>query len=178
MLTQEVWTDFYDRIYSFIKKRVNDPDDVRDLIQDIFVKIHGSLHTLANEEKLGSWVYQIVRNTIVDFYKKKKFEVGIDLADIPADGSECYMNEEMAKSVVPFIEQLECNYRDAIRATDINGISQKQFAEMSGLSYSAAKSRIQRARVQLRKLFEQCCKIDADRYGNILDVAIEKKCAC
>jgi RNA polymerase sigma-70 factor (ECF subfamily) len=88
------------------------------------------------------------------------------------------MTAELAQFITPFVDQLECSYRDAIRATDINGMSQKEFAEVNGLTYSAAKSRVQRARVQLRFLFDQCCKIDADKYGNIMDVAIEKKCSC
>jgi RNA polymerase sigma-70 factor (ECF subfamily) len=158
MLTQDVWKDFHDRIFSFIKRRVDNPDDVRDLVQDIFIKIHVNLQTLADKDKLSSWVYQIVRNAIVDFYKKKKPVRGVVLEDVPATDSEPYMNEELAMSIVPFVEQLECDYRDAIRATDLDGMSQKQFAEVNGLTYSAAKSRIQRARVQLRRVFDQCCQ--------------------
>jgi RNA polymerase sigma-70 factor (ECF subfamily) len=55
MLTQDVWKEFYDKVYGFVRKRVADRNDIKDLVQDIFLKIHMNLHSLNDRRKLGSW---------------------------------------------------------------------------------------------------------------------------
>jgi RNA polymerase sigma-70 factor (ECF subfamily) len=57
----------------------------------------------------------------------------------------------------------------ALILVDFEGISQVELAKRIGLSVSAAKSRVQRARTQLRALIEACCQIDTDIYGNFID---------
>ncbi|HCH25404.1 MAG TPA: RNA polymerase sigma factor SigZ, partial [Oceanospirillaceae bacterium] len=54
--------------------------------------------------------------------------------------------------------------------------SQKQLAQELGISYSGLKSRVQRARVDLRQLFESCCSLELDAQGQIMDYDDDKTC--
>ena len=72
MSTEVIWEEFSDRILEFIKRRINDPIDAEDILQDIFIKIHKGLHNLETSEKLLPWVFAISRNTIIDYYRKKR----------------------------------------------------------------------------------------------------------
>src|SRR5687767_6806469 len=110
MSSHEVWNDFHDKVFNFVRKRINSHDDVRDIVQEIFLKIHLNLHALTNRDKLASWIHQIVRNAVADFYKKKKRQITIALPDMPVIEPEGYMNEEFAEFVKPFVEQLECTH--------------------------------------------------------------------
>jgi len=173
--TENIWNNFNKDLLRFIKKRVKDSDAANDLLQDIFVKIHLKLDTLSDKEKLASWVWQITRNSILDYYKKRKFSNAMpdDIEEIkePID-----YNEGFVQCLKPMVNQLPEVYREAIMQTELGNLSQKDLAANLGISYSGAKSRVQRGRQKLYELFTDCCKLTADKYGNILES--ERKMDC
>lgn len=175
--TATIWKEFHRQLYGFIKKRVKDEDLTNDILQDVFMKIHLKLDTLVNEEKLTSWVYQITRNSILDHYKKQKKQVDIpeSLAEIQTEKN---FNSEMNKCLAPMIEQLPEDSKEAIMATELGQLSQKEYAQKLGISYSGAKSRVQRARKQLHQLFNECCKLETDTYGNVIEHDCKTNCGC
>lgn len=165
-MTKDIWDTFHEELYGFIKSRVNDEDLTKDLLQEVFVKIHNRVDSLKQKDKLTSWVYQITRNTIIDYYRSNKlsrvesFDIAEDQDEIPKDFSNC---------LKPFIEDLSHSDKDIIEQTAFKNMSQKEYAELHNLSYSAAKSRLQRARKKLKTAFVDCCKLQSDVYGNIID---------
>jgi RNA polymerase sigma-70 factor (ECF subfamily) len=177
LTTETIWNNFNKELLQFIKKRVNDTDAANDLLQDIFVKIHLKHATLTDSDKLSAWVYQITRNSIIDYYKKHKPAAGILHDGYEAEEPEA-VTEEFGKCLKPFINQLPETYRDALLQTELGKLSQKEFAEKADISYSGAKSRIQRGRQQLLQLFNKCCKVSADKYGNILEYQSKQNCSC
>ena len=56
--TSEIWREFSDKIKAFITKRVDNSAAVDDILQEVFIKIHTKIHTLSDEAKLYSWIYQ------------------------------------------------------------------------------------------------------------------------
>lgn len=174
--TDKIWNEFNKELLHFIGKRVKNREVANDLLQDVFVKIHLKLPTLTDHDKLASWVYQITRNTIIDHYRKLKPQGDLsDTADEPQE-PETY-NSEFSKCLQPFLNGLPDDYREAILQTELGELSQKEFAEKAGISYSGAKSRIQRGREKLLELFNQCCKISADQYGNIMEYQGKNSCS-
>ena len=133
---------------------------------------------LKNEASLKSWIYQIARNSITDYFRKGKFiETEISENFFSVD-NEPTKEDELMPCIKPFIQQLRPNYKQALEFTELENNSQKELAEKMNISYSGAKSTVQRARLQLRKVFEQCCKIEADKYGSILSVTPNSDCSC
>ncbi|ANQ50122.2 RNA polymerase sigma factor SigZ [Flammeovirga sp. MY04] len=159
MNTQQVWNTFKGDLHRFIKFKVNDTSVADDILQDVFIKIHSNLDHLKDEKKLSSWVYQLTRNTIIDYYRKKQLlfkdvegmENQFFIEDSPEDERYC------KECVRPFILELPEDYKDAILKITYENISQKEYAEKNGLAYSTVKSRVQRGRDQLKKSFETCC---------------------
>ena len=72
MSTTQIWNQFSDRIYAFILSRVNDEEVAKDLLQEVFMKIHTKLDGLNNESSLSSWLFTVTRNTIYDYYRQKR----------------------------------------------------------------------------------------------------------
>jgi RNA polymerase sigma-70 factor (ECF subfamily) len=178
MITTElIWQTFHKELFNFIHKRIKDKDITKDILQDVFIKIHLKLKTLNDKDKLASWVYQITRNSIFDYFKKQKLKVPLSDNFIELKEEKVF-NEELVHCLTPMIEQLPAKYREAIIETEIRQLSQKDYAEKARISYSGAKSRVQRARQQLHELFSRCCSIEADKYGNIIEHVCNKECGC
>lgn len=59
-------------------------------------------------------------------------------------------------------------YREALTLTELEGLTQKEAAEMIGISLSGMKSRVQRGRERLRTLFDECCEIGVDARGRAI----------
>jgi RNA polymerase sigma-70 factor (ECF subfamily) len=174
--TENIWADFEGKLLGFITARVSNKEIAKDILQDVFIKIHLHLKKLKSDEKLSSWIYQITRNAIIDYYRKKKIESD-EIPEIPESIDEGNLNQEFYGCLKSHINQLDEKDRDAIVKVSFEKISQKEYAVQNGLSYSAAKSRVQRARQKLNELFTDCCQIKTDKYGNIISSENEN-CNC
>ncbi len=178
MKEEQIIKEFQTKLKKFILKRVNDEDTANDLLQDVLMKIFEAYPGLRNKERLNVWVYRIARNAITDHYRKKKSTH--ELADIPesVETDVESLNRELTGCLKPFIDQLPEKYQDALIQTDLGGMSQKEYARRIGLSYSGAKSNVQRARVKLKELFHHCCLIESDRYGHVISYDPKNGRAC
>ncbi len=177
MVEERIINNFNGKLEKFIAGFVKDQSAVQDILQDALLKIYIAYPNLKNKEKLTSWVYQITRNTIYDHFRKKQNDV--PLFDLPNDPSEApSLNHELLDCIKPFVKQLPEKYKDALLQTDLGGLSQKQYAKKIGLSYSGAKSIVQRARIKLKALFNECCQIESDKYGQIMSYHHKKACGC
>ncbi|CAN7201894.1 RNA polymerase sigma factor SigZ [Paenibacillus sp. LjRoot153] len=172
MNTEEVWKSFYNPLRNFIVKRVKLVHDADDILQNVFMKIHANLDTLKDDQKLQSWIYQITRNCIMDYYRKEKLQLKVELpTDLPLEDTED-LNEaikEIASCIRPMVQQLSDNYKHALELTELGNYTQKQLSEQLGISFSGAKSRVQRGREKLKELLLSCCNFEFDRLGNIID---------
>ncbi|MED2969204.1 RNA polymerase sigma factor SigZ [Bacillus subtilis] len=176
MNIENLWDQFHQPLKTYISHRVNDQSIVDDLLQIVFMKIQVHLPNLIDEQKIDSWIYRITRNTIIDFYRTKKTsEILPDDLHFNNSAEEENFTKEAAVCIRSTIKRLPEKYREALELTEFQGLSQKELSEKLGISYSGAKSRVQRGRGKLKQLLEGCCHIEADRYGNIVDFRILKE---
>jgi RNA polymerase sigma-70 factor (ECF subfamily) len=77
-VAEELWRDVHERLTAFVAQRVDQPADVADLVQTVFLRAHQHMSALADEERLLPWLFQITRNAIVDYYRSpaRRREVG------------------------------------------------------------------------------------------------------
>ena len=161
---------FYQNLRKFISKRVSEPKDVEDILHDSLFKAQRRIDQLNTNTKLTSWLYQIVRMSIIDFYRQKGRTTELD-DSIIANVYETKGNHNaaMGRCVKGMINQLPEKYRTALVLTELEGISQVALSEQLGLSKSGAKSRVQRGKQLLKFLLLKCCDIHTDRRGNVVD---------
>lgn len=79
--------------------------------------------------------------------------------------------------LIKFIERLPEDYRDIIMDSEIHGIKQKDLTEKYSLAYPSIRSRVQRGRSKLKEMLLDCCSIELDRRGNIMNVTSKKSCS-
>ncbi len=166
------------QLLAFIVRRVSDRNVAEDILQDVILRIDRHADELAHVSTVSGWVHEIVRNAIIDHYRRavvrreRPVGTGTEL-DRPTPASPetgpAELRAELAMCLEPLLAQLPAIYRDAIRLTDRDGLTQADAAARIGLSTSGMKSRVQRGRAQLRSLFAGCCEIEFDRRGGVID---------
>lgn len=169
-----IWNTFNKDLYKFILSRVKDKDASKDILQDSFIKIQKNISTLKDEKSLKFWIYKITYNSIIDHFRKINYDKNEFKDNFDYENSENKITgnnktSELAECIIPFINKLPEIYKEALTLTEFKNYSQLELAEHLGISYSGAKSRVQRAKIKLREIFEDCCNITTDSYGNILE---------
>lgn len=162
------------RLRPFIARRVP-PSEVDDVMQDVFLHMQQGLPGLRDDQRLGPWLYQVARRAIVDHHRSRArhpLVVGEAEHELPdehgLDEPETSVECTLSMYVAPFVAMLPSPYREALTLTELEGMTQKQAAEMAGISVSGMKSRVQRGREQLRGLLEACCEIALDARGRVI----------
>ncbi len=167
------WQDHKVRLERYIARQIQDESLVDDLMQEVYFKAHTRQHTLKSKESVGGWLYRIAQNTIMDHFRQQKHWVALpDALEQPEVDDSERIYQELMVSLVPLMNELPEKYRVPLQMAELDGMSQKEVAEKLGLSLTAAKSRIQRARAKLRKGFTDCCGVEVGRRG-ITDYSLQ-----
>jgi len=172
MCVENIWEKFSMPLRGFIKRRVDNDQDVEDILQNVFYKINNNLSSLNETDKIHAWVYTITKNAIADFYRTQKYKsYTVELSDtiISETQDEITANEEIAQCLKTMIQYLPEKYKQALILTEFHNLTQKELGERMGLSVSGAKSRVQRARGKLKEMLFDCCYLEFDRLGNVID---------
>ena len=167
--TEKIWLEYHEKLKNFIRYRVSD-EMADDILQEVFIKIHSRIDSLKETTKLESWLYQITRNSIIDHYRSKSPDEALpEWIAQPQPDDEKIIREELSVCLDPMIKELPNKYRKAIRLSEIERKTQKEVAELEGISLSGAKSRVQRGRSLLKTIFHECCKIEVNRNNQLID---------
>jgi RNA polymerase sigma-70 factor, ECF subfamily len=176
------WTETLDRIQAFVAARVDDRELAADITQDVIVRsiASGALERVDNP---AAWLYRSARNAVIDHYRTRRNHASLDGLDAwPAEDVDDEPNEamrELSRCLHPMLDQLSPAGRDALVRVDVDGQTQLRAARQLGLSLSGMKSRVQRARRDLKELLEQCCAVEVDRRGGVTDYRpVEGGCDC
>jgi len=168
------WRDIEARLRPYVARRLASAAEVDDIVQEILVRVHKGLAALRDGESFGGWVYRIAARTIADLarsHARDPIARGADLVDSEGGGSDeaADLQLELGECVSLFVARLPSPYRQAITLTELQGLTQKEAAEMLGTSVSGMKSRVQRGRERIRQMFEECCEISLDCRGRVVD---------
>lgn len=171
----DIWNEYKSRLRRYVARRVREPDVVDDILQEVFLKAYENLHSLKVRGNVSPWLYRIAANAIADHYRSQKpwTELPEGLA---APEHERDPVAELATCLQPLIDDLPVVYREALTLSEINGLSQKEVAAHLGISYSGAKSRIQRGREHLRQRLHDCCVIETGQHGIVSYEPRDKLC--
>lgn len=174
-----IWNDFHKELKGFIYNKTRNSADTDDILQEVFVKVIRNIDKVNQSENLRQYLYGIVRNTINDFLKSQKYILAdTEVAEQFSETETTTLNETIAECCIkPFINKLPDNYKQALLITEFQNISQKELAEKLNISYSGAKSRVQRGKDKLKELILNCCAYQNDKYGNLIDTE-DKNCGC
>ena len=155
------------RLANFIRRRVSDPLDAEDILQDVFYKLVEANRLLMPIEHVTGWLFQVARNRITDLFRKKKSERLSDTAAADGDG-ELLQWEDLLPSPdagpealyarAVLLDELELalgelpeEQREVFVAHELEGRSFKEMAAETGVSVNTLLSRKRYAVLQLRR---------------------------
>ncbi|MEM9597143.1 MAG: sigma-70 family RNA polymerase sigma factor [Acidobacteriota bacterium] len=175
---EALWQAYYSELLSFARSRLASSPEAEDVLQLAFLRAYNQIRSGARPTNPRAWLYQIVRNLVVDVYRKNtrsKEDPNIEAGRIPEPidernppGVESDASAIVARALPIFIERLRSPYREALQLTDIEGLTQAEAALRAGVSLSGMKSRVQRARKQLYVSLHECCEFGLDSRNRIV----------
>lgn len=171
-----IWNQTQDKLKSFVFRYTKDRALADDIIQDVFVKVHSRLGQLKESEKLIGWIFQITRNTITDYFRRNGKILNVHDIDWEVE------NNSLTDCVVTCLQNMMTTlpekYRSALELTELKDLSQLELAKELNISYSGAKSRVQRARQMLKEKMDAAYDIRFDSYGNVIVCKDKAPCSC
>jgi RNA polymerase sigma factor (sigma-70 family) len=154
------------RLRSFIRRRVPDPRDAEDILQDVFCELAGANRLLMPIEHVTAWLFRVARNRIVDLFRKKKPESLSDAVITNEDGERLHLEDLLpspdagpealyARGVLVdeielALEELPEEQREVFVAHELEGRSFKEMAKETGVSVNTLLSRKRYAVLHLR----------------------------
>jgi RNA polymerase sigma-70 factor (ECF subfamily) len=175
-LAVHAWTQIRGELTRFVYKRVKDKALAEDIVHDVLLKIYAKAGQLKESDKIFAWIYQITRNAVNDYFRSQSrtFDVReLDFDTNPKDFNDC-----VAFCLNTLIKTLPQKYREALELTEHQNLSQLELADRLSISYSGAKSRVQRARALLKQKLHDLYRIKTDAYGNVLVCEDKLPCGC
>ncbi|MBT9190434.1 sigma-70 family RNA polymerase sigma factor [Zobellia russellii] len=165
-----IWIDLNEELYKFILEKIKDEQTSKDIHQEVFLKIQTKIHQLKHTSKLTSWVYQITRNTIIEYFRKVNHNnISISDVEIPELEVNSFDYNNLTQCINQKIESLSSHHKEAIILTAFKNYSQKELAEHLKISYSGTKSRVQKAKKILKENILDCPNVESDSTGKLID---------
>lgn len=158
------------RLHRFVSRRLGNSHDAEDIVQDVLLKLHEHAAELRTDRERTAWVLRVARNAIIDLHRRQGRRSAVPFDDaVAAPISQTAPAASSLTCLPQMMDRLAPDYRQALRLSDVDGLSGAQVAGQLGLSISGAKSRVQRARRQVRGMLLDCCELKFDARGGLLD---------
>ena len=155
------------RLRSFIRRRVPDPGDVEDILQDVFYELVEANRLLVPIDHLTGWLFRVARNRIIDLFRKKKPESFSDAAVVDEEGEllrieemlpspdagpeALYLRNMLVDELEDALDELPEGQREVFVAHELEGRSFRELAAETGVSINTLLSRKRYAVRHLRK---------------------------
>jgi RNA polymerase sigma factor (sigma-70 family) len=150
------------RLRNFIRRRVPDPSDAEDILQDVFHKLVEANRLLMPIEHVTGWLFRVARNRITDLFRKKQPESiddPVQLEDLlpsPDAGPEAlYARSVLLDQLEQAVEELPVEQREVFVAHELEGRSFKQIAAETGVGVNTLLSRKRYAVLNLRERLQR-----------------------
>src|SRR2546426_567064 len=155
------------RLLNFIRRRVPDPRDAEDILQDVFYELVEANRLLMPIEHVTGWLFRVARNRVTDLFRKKKPESFSDAAVEDKDGEllriedllpspdagpeALYVRSVLLDALELALDELPEDQRDVFVAHELEGRSFKEMAAATGVSVNTLLSRKRYAVLHLRE---------------------------
>jgi RNA polymerase sigma factor (sigma-70 family) len=164
------------RLRNFVRKRVANPDDVDDVVQEVFSELVESLRLMRPIEHIGPWLFRVARNRIIDLYRKRRPELSTNASvEIDEEGSDvefqdllassdpdpeaAYEREVLFDELEAALAELPAEQRDVFIANTVDGRSFAELSEETGVNVNTLLARkryaVRRLRERLQGLYNK-----------------------
>ncbi|MEO6236412.1 MAG: sigma-70 family RNA polymerase sigma factor [Vicinamibacterales bacterium] len=159
---EELYRTHSARLFSLAVRMLGNPADAEDQLQEIFLSAHRKLESFRGESALGTWLYRLAMNQILDHVRSRAARTsqltdGLDDASLLADAR----SRRLAESTIQRIDleravaELPEGCRGAFVLHDIEGLEHREVSDVLGIAEGTSKSQVHKARLRLRALLAE-----------------------
>jgi RNA polymerase sigma-70 factor, ECF subfamily len=141
---KKIWYELYEELYKFIYFKVRNQADARELVRDIFIKIHLTIDVMIEDARLSTRIYYITRDSLTDYFRRE-MPCGRML---PTGGKTLY--QVMHHNLQTAIDKMEDPDRENILMEYMQQLTPEQFSNFLGISYGEAADKIVHAHGRLK----------------------------
>ncbi|HGJ66134.1 TPA: sigma-70 family RNA polymerase sigma factor [bacterium] len=144
-------------IYAFVYSEIRNFQDAQDVTQEVFIQAYQDLRNLKRWESFSFWLYRIARRKCISWFRDRTKRVDHDFIDdqeqnkIDIPSLKSYQDDRLAESVQEALNTLPSIYREALILHYFGGMKSEEIAESLGISPTAIRMRLSRAREQLKE---------------------------
>ena len=162
----KAWRMHESELRGYLIQRLGNSDLADDLLQDVFVKAMRQGSDFCNLNNQRTWLFQVARNALIDHHRLRRETIELP-DDIPESAEQADPVVALITCVGRVLTELSPEDRDIIQQCDLNGMKQQDYADVQGLSLSAVKSRLLRARKRMRSTMSTNCQVKFDEKGRV-----------
>ncbi len=162
----QAWHKHEAELRRWLVAKLGNAADAEDMLQGIFEKAMLQGERFCSVENARAWLFQVARNAMIDSQRTRKEHVPL-MNDVPCGTPHAEAVDELSECLPRVLAELPEADRSIIVHCDINGMRQRDYAQMHGLTLSAVKARLRRARKRLRTRLEQGCQVRRDESGKV-----------
>ncbi|MCS0788879.1 RNA polymerase sigma factor [Cytobacillus pseudoceanisediminis] len=159
----ELYTCHYKRLYHICFSMTRDAYLAEDIVQETFIKAMKKAETIIDEEKAGAWLSVIARRTALDVIRRERRKAAVpmeqDMLECLGVATKQNVEQEVesgfaAEEITGAVKKLTGSYRDILLLKIDRGLKEREIAAMLNLNPSTVKTRIFRARKQLKMMVQ------------------------
>lgn len=150
-----------ERFMSFLSRRVGSREAAEEIFQSALLRSVEKASTLRDAERVEAWFYRLLRNAVVDHYRRRGAETRA-LGELAREGSldpsfEREMEERICACVKEVLPTLKPEYADLLQQVDLSEAPLSEAADRQGITANNAGVRLHRARAALRARLVEVC---------------------
>ena len=169
---KNIYDEYYPRIFQYLTRMVG-PNDAEDISQDVFDKINNGHGGFQGKSKLSTWIYRIATNAAIDKCRSAAYNHAMEHIAIedgadresrgmlgnhqPPSTDQLVIQKEMSECIKEYIDELSPDYKTVIVLSELEGLANREIAEILGISLDNVKIRLHRARAKLKAVLNEAC---------------------
>jgi RNA polymerase sigma-70 factor (ECF subfamily) len=155
----ELYNLYFDKIYRFIYYRVNHKELAEDLAEDVFVKVYQKIGSVNEDKVFEGWLYQVARNTVIDYYRSKKQTIAIEEVENILQYESTIVDilnlEAQQKIFLKLLKELSSEQQTVIKLKFLEDLDNPTIAGMLNKSEGAIRVIQHRAVSKLKELIDK-----------------------
>jgi RNA polymerase sigma factor (sigma-70 family) len=155
---ETLYDRYYQTLYGICLRYTKDSDDAKDVLQDVFVKIYGSLDSLKNPRALDAWVKQIAIRCSINYYNRRikdKAPQSVVEQEVANEDHVEILSTLNNDEILKCIQELPSGYQMVFNMFVIDGYGHKEIADQLGISENTSKSQLRSAKQRLKENLEK-----------------------
>jgi RNA polymerase sigma-70 factor, ECF subfamily len=159
---EELYRAHSGRLYSLAVRMLGNPADAEDQLQEIFLSAHRKLESFRGDSALGTWLYRLAMNQILDHVRSRAARTGqltdgLDDATVLADAGGHKLGDRAIDRIdlERALAELPEGCRAAFVLHDVEGLEHREVSEVLGIAEGTSKSQVHKARLRLRALLSK-----------------------